>query len=186
MGKQSGGTRNYQPGSSEHNTRRAEYDEILQKYEVKESYFDQSGGYYIIHKGHNEIIDPNISKENEAALSLAKHGYKTNLMSEYSYIDGIKKYDGFENHSMCDIKTINKAGETTIKNALESAAKQRASVAILYQNTKEMTKEYVLSQIELFKQKSAGSLVSQIKQVIVVGNKELNKKGVSNIHRHKL
>lgn len=184
--KASGGTRNYRPSSSAYGTRRAEYDEILRKYEVRDSYFDKSGGYYVVHKGHNAVTNPDMNKENEAVLSLARHGCKINLMSEYSYIKGIRKYDGFENHSMCDIKTINKADKTTIKNALESAAKQRASVVVLYQNTMEMTSEYVSGQIELFKQKSAGLLVSRIKEVIVVGNKNFNKRGASNIHRHKL
>ena len=78
-----------------------------------------------------------------------------------------------------DIKTISKAGNNTIKNAIEDASKQNAQVAILYQNAAKMDKKYVLSQLELFKMKSPKMAREKIEWVIVVGSN-------GNVHRHKM
>lgn len=78
-----------------------------------------------------------------------------------------------------DIKTINKAGKYTIKSAMESAAKQDASVVVLGQGTKRMTRAYVESQIRMFQEKSPARARAKLKYVIVVGKR-------GTVHRHKL
>lgn len=78
-----------------------------------------------------------------------------------------------------DIKTISTTGKYTIKSAIESASKQDAEVAILYQNTLSMNRNYVESQLEAFKNKSPQKAREKIEWVIVVGNN-------GNVHRHKM
>lgn len=78
-----------------------------------------------------------------------------------------------------DIKTINKAGKNTIKNAMESATKQNATVVILGQRTRRMTRAYVESQIRLFQEKSPARAREKLEYVIVVGRR-------GTVHRHKL
>ena len=77
--------------------------------------------------------------------------------------------DGRVYKAVMDIKTINTAGSSTIKAAMESAAKQGATTAILYQNTEKMTRAYVEAQIALFKEKSPKAARNMINRVIVVG-----------------
>lgn len=179
MAKAGGGTRNYSGNAKVMASRRSEYDSLVASGDYRSSYFDNSGGFVVTHNKHNEIGDTNLNKEDVAARILAQHGYKIYLMSEYSYITGNKKYDGFADHSMMDIKTINSAGPNTIKRAIEDAAKQKVDVVILYQNTSAMTKSYVQSQIQLFRDKSPATAKQQIKKVIVVG-------ASGRVHRHSI
>ena len=79
-----------------------------------------------------------------------------------------------------DIKTINKAGEHTIKKRIEDASKQNVKAVVLYQNIDKMDKKYVLEQIygeNGFIQKSPKKAVEKIDWVIVVGAN-------GNVHRH--
>lgn len=78
-----------------------------------------------------------------------------------------------------DLKTINETGNYTIKSAMEKATKQGASVAILIQNTKNMIKQYVESQIQLFQEKSPKRARDKLEYVIVIGLS-------GNVHRYKL
>ena len=179
MAKASGGTRNYSSNPKTMAKRQAEYHSLVSKGNYKDSYFDKSGGYYVVHKDHNEVADPKTNKEMYAAEVLAKKGYRIYLMGEKSYITGAKKTDGFKEHSVMDMKTINSAGKYKIENSLKGAAKQGAEVAILIQNTKAMTKEYVQSQISMYLQHAKGDERGKLKEAIVVGLS-------GNIHRHKL
>ena len=138
MSKASGGTRNYSGNPKTMAKRESEFQAIVSTGNYKDSYFDKSGGYYVVHKHHNEIADPNTNKEMYAAEVLAKKGYRVYLMSEKSYITGAKKTDGFKEHSVMDMKTINSASTYKIENALKGAATQGAEVAILIQNNKEI------------------------------------------------
>ncbi len=181
MAKAGGGTRNYSGNAKVMATRLAEYNNLMNKgsYDASRSMFDTSGGFVITHNDHNTITKPAENKEDVVARVLAQHGYKVYLMGEKSYITGVKKYDGFADHSMMDIKTINNAGPSTIKRALEDGAKQSVDVVILYQNTKAVTHSYVESQIQEFRTKSPAKAKEQIKTVIVVGMS-------GHVHRHKI
>lgn len=77
------------------------------------------------------------------------------------------------------MKTINSASAYKVENALKSAAKQGAEVAILIQNNKAMTKEYVKDQISMYLTHAKGNERGNLKEVIVVGLS-------GNVHRHKL
>ena len=112
---------------------------------------------------------------------LAKKGYKVYLMSEKSYISGGKKSDGFLNHAQIDVKTINSSGKYTIKSAIDKSASQGAEVAILFQNTRSMTRKYVQSQFDLYMDdlRKNPNLINNMKEVIVVGLS-------GNIHRRKV
>lgn len=179
MAKASGGTRNYYNNPSTLSKRQTEYQNIMRTGNYKEGYFDNSGGYYAVHKDHNEVIDPEENKEMFAAKALAKKGYRIYMMGEKSYIEGAKKTDGFKEHSIMDIKTINKAGKYRIENALKNAATQGAEVAVLVQNTKDMTRDYVESQISNYIFHAKGTERGNLKEVIVVGMS-------GNVHRHLL
>ena len=87
--------------------------------------------------------------------------------------------DGRVYKEVMDVKTVNVVGKNTIKNQLENATKQGASVAILYQNNEKMTRSYVESQIKLFNNKSPKRAKDKLKLVIVVGKN-------GNVHRHKI
>ena len=181
MAKTSGGTRNYRNNPKAMNTRRNEYNSLMGSgnYDLVRSYFDASGGFVATHKEHNHITDHNIDKSDVASRLLAKKGYKVYLDSEKSTIKFETKKDGRIYELPMDMKTIGEAGKNTIKRAIENASKQDAKVAILYQNTPKMDKQYVLSQIELFKTKSPQRARDKIEWVIVVGSN-------GNVHRHKM
>ena len=179
MAKASGGTRNYRNQPKTVDSRQSEFHSIITTGNYKDSYFDKSGGYYVVHKDHNPIADSNVNKELYAAKILASKGYRIYLMGENSYITGSKKTDGFEEHSVMDMKTINSAGDYKIENSLKKAASQGAEVAILIQNTKAMTKEYVKSQISMYLHYAKGDERGNLKEVMVIGLS-------GNVHRHKL
>lgn len=179
MGKASGGTRNYSNRENTWGKRQSEFQAIVNTGDYKNSYFDKSGGYFVVHKDHNEIADPNVNKEMYAAEILAKKGYRIYLMSENAYISGIKKRDGFNGHAMMDMKTINSAGKYKIENSLKDAATQGAEIAILIQNTPAMTKAYVQEQISLYLQHAKGNERGNLREVMIVGMS-------GNVHRHKL
>lgn len=171
MAKASGNTRNYRGNSKAMTTRRNEYDSLMSRpdYDRSRSLFDESGGFVATHQGHNQIEDHAVDKSDTASQVLASKGYKVYLDNERSIIEGGKMPDGRVYKAVMDIKTINNAGSSTIKAAMESAAKQGATTAILYQNTEKMTHAYVEAQIVLFKEKSPKAARSMINRVIVVG-----------------
>ena len=163
------------------NTRRSEYNSLMGSgsYDLTRSYFDASGGFVATHNEHNHIKNHDIDKSDIASINLAKKGYKIYLDNEKATIMFQPKRDGKIYKLPMDIKTIGEAGNNTIKSAIESASKQDAKVAILYQNTPKMDKHYVLSQLELFKTKSPQRARDKIEWVIVVGSN-------GNVHRHKM
>ena len=55
MSKASGGTRNYSGNPKTMAKRESEFQAIVSTGNYKDSYFDKSGGYYVVHKYHNEI-----------------------------------------------------------------------------------------------------------------------------------
>lgn len=179
MTKQSGGTRNYRISSKQYQNRLTEYNGIVSTGVYRDSNFYEGGGYYVVHKDHNQIVHKgelgegaqHDNREDVCAEFLAKKGYKIYLMSEKSYITGGKKNDGFLNHAQIDIKTINSAGKYTIKAAIDKAASQGAEVAILFQNTKSMTQKYVQSQFDMYMDdlRQHPNLKGNMKEVIVVG-----------------
>lgn len=179
MAKASGGTRNYSNKENILAKRRSEFEKIANTGDYKSTYFDNSGGYYVVHKEHNEVADPNINKEMYAAEVLARKGYRIYLMGENAYISGVKKKDGFKDHAMMDMKTINSAGKYKIENSLKNAAKQGAEVAVLIQNTAYMTKTYVQEQISLYQQHAKGEEKGNLKEIMVVGLS-------GNVHRYKI
>ncbi len=179
MAKGSGGTRNYSNQPKTLAKRQAEFQSLVSSNNYKDCYFHKSGGYYVVHKDHNEVVDPNINKEMYAAKVLAEKGYRIYLMGEKSYITGSKKTDGFKEHSVMDMKTINSAGAYKIENSLKNAARQGAEVAILIQNTKAMTKDYVENQISMYLNHAKGEERGKLKEVIIVGMS-------GNVHRHTL
>lgn len=78
-----------------------------------------------------------------------------------------------------EFQAIVSTGNYKIENSLKSAATQGAEIAILIQNTKAMTKEYVKEQISMYLTHAKGNERGNLKEVIVVGLS-------GNVHRHKL
>lgn len=177
--KTSGSTRNYakQPGTLA--KRRAEFDSLMASgdYDRKKSYFDKSGGFYVWHNSHKPNKDSKAEKF--ASRSLAKHGYKVYLDKEKSNKNFLSTKDGFIYNSPMDIKKVSKAGKFTIKSHLEKATKQGANTVIIVQGSKKITRQYIDSQIKLFKEKSPRRAVGKLDYVVVVGKN-------GHVHRHKL
>lgn len=174
--KTSGGTRNYakQPGTL--GKRRSEFDKLMGSgdYDRKNSIFDKSGGFVVIHNEHN-LKDG----EKEAAQKLARKGYKVYLDSEHSTLSHDSKKDGSLYRSPMDIKAIGEAGKWSVKREMERAAKQGANTVVLLQRTKAMTRNYVEEQLQKFRDYSPQRAREKIKYVVVVG-------ASGNVHRHKI
>lgn len=156
-----------------------EFNAILNSgnYDKKRSYLDESGGFVVVNNNHNN--PQKIDMSEIAVKKLAKKGYKIYLEDERNFITGQPSPDGRVYKEVMDVKTVNVVGKNTIKNHLENATKQGASVVILYQNNEKMTRSYVESQIELFNNKSPKRAKDKLKLVIVVGKN-------GNVHRHKI
>ncbi|MBO4549271.1 MAG: hypothetical protein J5733_00950 [Bacteroidaceae bacterium] len=171
MAKASGNTRNYRGNAKVMATRRSEFGSLMARgdYDVARSFFDPSGGFVATHVHHNYITNTTEDKSDIAVSVLASKGYKVYLDDERSMRLGESMPDGRVYTAVMDIKTINTAGSSTIKAAIEGAASQGATTAILYQNTKSMTRAYVESQIAQFKEKSPAYARNKINRVIVVG-----------------
>lgn len=167
MAKPGGGTRNYKPGSKTWQKRKTGYDALAATGSYRDTMFHNSGGYYLIHNEHKDIDSPT-TKEQFAAQTLAEKGYRAYLMPDSSYVEGFKKNDGFVDRAQMDIKTINTAGSYTIKNALAKASKQGAEIAVIVQNTKAMTKEYVDSQLRIFSDSSEGKNNKTLKAAWII------------------
>lgn len=182
MAKASGGTRNYSGNTKVMQNRKNEFDELMYSgfYDTMRSYFDPSGGFVATNKEHNEVEDPNIDKEKEASLFLAKKGYKVYLDSERATVEFQTHNDGRIYNLPMDIKTINEAGKYTIKRQLEKASTQNVKAVILYQNNPLVDKNYVKNQIygeNGFIQKSPKKALEKIDWIIVVGSN-------GHVHRH--
>ena len=177
MNKPTGGTRNFSSKPSTLKKRRKEFDNVLSKGDYIESYFDKSGGYYVMHKNHNKIVhigelgegNRDDNREDYAAKILASKGYRIYMMGEKSYIDKVKKSDGFGEHSVIDFKTINNTGSRTIDKALVKAREQNADVVVLIQNTPKMDRHYVDEQIQRYTDRTSESERGSLKYVWVVG-----------------
>ena len=167
MAKKSGGTRNYRNKPETLAKRRKQFDGILATGVYSESYFDPSGGYYVVHEEHRVKEDAS-SKERFAASTLASRGYRVFLMPDQSYVEGLSKTDGFAEHAMMDIKTINSAGASTIKRAMEKASKQGAELMVLVPNSESITKEYITEQMQKFRDSSSGRRNSTLKAIWVI------------------
>lgn len=167
MEKRTGGTRNYSHRTRTLAKRKAEFDALVATGSYRASSFADSGGFYLIHKEHLDVESPK-TKEVFAATALAKHGYRAYLMPDSSYVEGFKKNDGFVERAQMDIKTVNTAGNYTIKNALAKASKQGAEIAVIVQNTKAMTKEYVDSQLKVFRESSEGKNNKSLKAAWII------------------
>jgi len=178
MAKASGGTRNYSHRESTLAKRQGEFNQLMKSgYDRSRSYFSPSGGFKATHEEHNKPLSGDLAEER--CNILADKGYRVYFDSEKASIEFQKNKDGrFEKYPM-DAKTINAAGQYTIKRALESASKQEASVVVLIQNTKDMTRAYVENQLKLFAEKSPKRSRDKIEWAIVVGMS-------GNVHRHKL
>lgn len=181
MAKASGGTRNYSSVPKTLDNRKNEFNSLMASglYDAERSYFDASGGFVAVNKEHN-VADTDVDKEADATKKLAKKGYKVYLDSELATIAFKTHNDGRLYNLKMDIKTINKAGEHTIKKRIEDASKQNVKAVVLYQNIDKMDKKYVLEQIygeNGFIQKSPKKAVEKIDWVIVVGAN-------GNVHRH--
>ena len=176
MEKRSGGTRNYSHRTKTLAKRRAEFDKVVSTHLYREEYFDKSGGYYVIHEGHNKINDA-VNKEVLGAKALAEHGYRAYLMSEKNYIYGFKKNDGFVDHATVDFKTVSTPGKYTVERALKDASLQNAELCVVIQNSKDVTREYIENQWESYKMHAKGN-EARIKALWVVSLDG------QRIHRH--
>lgn len=174
-----GGTRNYSKAPSTLAARKAEFNRKMAtgEYDENLSYFDKSGGYVLVHKHHNKRKPED--REDLASRALASKGYVVELADERSYISNDTKGDGFLYKSPMDIKTISTAGKNTMKARMEDAAGQNAKVAIIMQNTPNMDRGYVESQIDKFQRLSPKKCREQLEYVIVVGMS-------GDVHRRKL
>lgn len=177
--KRSGGSRNYSKQPSTLAKRRAEFERKMAtgEYDPGLSYFDSSGGYVLVHKGHNPRKDDD--REDLATEFLAASGYVVELGDETSTVSHDSKNDGNLYNSPMEIKTINSAGKYTMKNRMEDAASQGARTAVIMQNTPDMDRAYVESQIKDFRENSPKRCREQLEWVIVVGMS-------GNVHRRKL
>lgn len=178
MAKSSGGTRNYR-GTPTQKKRESEYSSLMSSGDYIDGYKSASGGYYVLHKDHRDIVHSNGDYSNVAARKLADKGYVVTLGAEKSARLGEKTADGKIYETAVDFKTINKAGNNTIKKAIEDAWSQDVDTVVLYQHTKKMTRDYVESQLSLFSAKGPKKARETMKEVIVVGLS-------GNVHRHKL
>ena len=178
MCKQSGGTRNY-ANTPTYDKRKGEYGVLMSSGDYVKGHLYRSGGFYVIHKHHDKIVRKNNDYSDIAAQKLAKKGYKVYLDDERSFMQGDAKYDGHVYKVRVDFKTIKEAGTSTMKKQIEKASKQGAEVVVFYQRSKSITKEYVLSQLELFRTKSPKLAREKIKEVYVVGLS-------GGVHRHKI
>lgn len=167
MEKRTGGTRNYSHRTRTLEKRRSEFESLVATGAYRLSAFDSSGGYYLIHNEHLDVDSPK-TKEVFAATALAEHGYRAYLMPDNSYVEGFKKNDGFVDRAQMDIKTVNTAGNYTIKNALAKASMQGAEIAVIVQNTGAMTKEYVDSQLKVFRESSEGKNNKTLKAAWII------------------
>lgn len=179
MAKQSGGTRNYSKKPNTLAKRQSEYHSLMSTGDYKDGRLSPSGGFYVVHKDHKNVIDPKENKEMLAAEILARKGYRIKLMSEKSSIANLSTPDGYKENMVMDIKTINKAGTYKLENSLKKASKQGAEVAVLIQNTAAMTKEYVQTQISMYLSHAKGEERGKLSEVIVIGLS-------GNVHRYKL
>lgn len=179
MGKRGGGTRDYSSKPSALAKRQTQFNELVATGLYRDMMFDKSGGYYVIHNQHKDV-DNEKTKEKFAATSLAQHGYRAYLMPDGSYIDGFKKNDGFVERTEMDIKTINSAGKWTIHNALKGASFQGAGIAVIVQNTKDMTKNYVTEQISSFANSADGKNNVTLKEawIISMDGKRIHKRPI--------
>lgn len=170
MAKISGGTRTYNAGTATHQKRLAHFNLEYGKTDTdrSRSFFDhKSGGYVLVNKDHNQIVDHSENKEDIAVKALAARGYKIELLSEKKP-DSVKSIDGTINGKMMDIKTVNSAGKYTVKNTFLNAIDQGARNVILYQNNEKIDKDYIVSRIEKFK-KQYPDKARQIDVVYIVG-----------------
>ena len=149
MEKRTGGTRNYSHRTRTLEKRRSEFESLVATGAYRLSAFDSSGEVF-------------------AATALAEHGYRAYLMPDSSYVEGFKKNDGFVDRAQMDIKTVNTAGNYTIKNALAKASMQGAEIAVIVQNTKAMTREYVDSQLKVFRESSEGKNNKTLKAAWII------------------
>lgn len=174
-----GGTRNYAHAPSTLRKRRDEYNRLMNSgdYDPERSKFYPSGGFYAVHRYHNN--PESYDAEEKAASVLAEKGYKIYLGDERNTISGKSVNDGNIYHSRMDIKAITEVGPNTIKSRLEKATKQGATTAILVQTRSDMTRAYVEGQIQKFKEFSPARARAKLEYVIVVG---MN----GSVHRHKL
>ena len=190
--KTSGGTRNYSNKPATLAKRKEEFDDLMSSgYDISRSLFDASGGFVATHEQHERIKknDRNIDKSDVAAELLAKKGYKVYLDSELAMIEGIKNPDGRVYDYRMDIKTINEANDNTIRGAVERGIKQLRNyentrglkgmkkAIVLYQNTPDMDKNYVISQFDKFVERSSKEFRNSVDLVIVVGSN-------GHVHRH--
>lgn len=177
--KTSGSTRNYAKQPNTLAKRRSEYDSLMSSgnYNKRKSYFDKSGGFYAWHNDHKANKDS--KAERFAAKTLAEHGYKVYMDKEKSNKNKLSTKDGYIYKSPMDIKKVSKAGKYTIKSHLEKATKQGAKTAVIVQGSKKVNRQYIDSQIKLFKEKSPRKAVGKLEYVIVVGKN-------GHVHRHKI
>lgn len=192
MAKASGGTRNYAGAQGTLAKRREEFDSLMKGgYDAARSYFDASGGFVATH-GEHERADGVEDRSEVAARLLAEKGYKVYLDSELAVLEGVKHPDGRVYDYQMDIKTINKAGENSIRGAIERGVKQlrnhdkaanggerRKRAVVLYQNTPDMDRSYVVSQLDKFVNRSSSEFRNSLDLVIVVGSN-------GRVHRHYL
>lgn len=178
MAKSGGGTRNYRNNPKALAIRKAEYDGLMAtgSYDVSRSFFDPSGGFYITHKGHDTIADPNKDKSDVAVKYLAAKGYRVYLDNEKATISyNGKVKDGRIEKLPMDIKTANSAGKWTLKHDLDYAAQQGANAVVVMQNNPAVNKAYIIDQIG----KMANYAKKQVDWVFVVG---MN----GSVHRHRV
>lgn len=170
MAKLSGGTRKYSSETATNRNRLAYYNRAKQRVstdDARSSFNHKSGGYVLVDKEHNEIVNRRENKEDRAALILAARGYRIELQSEHK-AQGIKSYDGTINGKPMDIKTVNKSGKYTVRNSLIKAIEQGVRNVVFYQNNKKVDKKYIISKLESFKRQSP-NYASKIDKVYVVG-----------------
>ena len=146
-------------------------------YDPDKSYFDKSGGFYVWHKDHKANQDS--EAERFAARSLAEHGYKVYLDKEKSNKNKLSTKDGRIYNSPMDIKKITNDGKYTIKSKLEKSTRQGARTAVIVQGNSKITRQYIESQIQLFRDQSPRRAVSKLEYVIVIGQN-------GHVHRHKI
>lgn len=185
MGKESGGTRNYNPNSKAWEKRYNEYTGLLATgdYDIARSFFDNSGGFCVTHNEHNPVTQPDVDKSDIAVKYLTEKGYRIYLDSEKTtFSDNGKKKDGRIEKLPMDIKTINTVGKYTIKRAVEKASVQGARAVILFQNTPDMDAKYIKQALygaDGVVNKSPLKVLEKIDWVIVVGAN-------GHVHRHNL
>ena len=123
-----------------------------------DSFDENSGGFYVIHREHN-FDKKNGRYEIESAKALITEGYRIELQSERSRIQGVKIPDGLLNGKLCELKAVIKNSAKSIQRQIEDSARKKALFVVLH-FTEEYHNEIFLNALNKWKGIAEKSMLS--------------------------